>query len=74
MTVQQIYAHTQKAEIKKIGQKSMAVLPLKIWQEIEDYIEDMEAAQSKTLAKKIKQARSEKKAYSLEAMKKKLNL
>jgi hypothetical protein len=74
MTAQQIYAHTTKAEIKKIGKKSMVVLPLKIWQEIEEYIEDVEAAQSKHLAKRIKQARSEKKSYSLEEIKKYLKL
>ena len=73
MTAQQIFTHTTKAEIKKIGKKSVAVLPLKIWREIEDYIEDVEMAQSKKLAGKIRKARREK-TYSLEEVKKNLGL
>lgn len=74
MTAQQIFSHTTKAEIKKIGKKAMVILPVKTWQDIEEYIEDVEMTRSKVLAKKIKQARSEKKTYSLDEVKKKLGL
>ena len=74
MTAQQIFTHTTKAEVKKIGKRSMVVLPVEIWREIEEYIEDIEMAKSKTLAKRIKKARSEGKTYSLKEIKKKLNL
>jgi hypothetical protein len=74
MTAQQIFSHTTKAEIKKIGKKTMVVLPIKIWRDIEDYIEDIEMERSKTLAKKIQHARAEKKTYSLEEVRKNLGL
>ena len=73
MTAQQIFAHTEKVAIKKIGKESMAVLPLKIWREIEEYIEDIEMSRSKTLAREIKKARTTQKTYSLEEIKKELN-
>jgi PHD/YefM family antitoxin component YafN of YafNO toxin-antitoxin module len=74
MTTQQIYAGAQRVEIKKIGKKSVALLPLELWLEIEEQLEDMEMARSKTLARQVKKARSERKTYSLEDIKKELNL
>lgn len=53
-----------------MGKSSVVVLPLKVWQEIEDYLEDLEIGQSKKLVAKIKKARSQKKLYSAAEIKK----
>ena len=45
---------------KKMGKKSVVVLSLAVWRKIEDYLEDLEMAQSRQLAAKIKRARSQK--------------
>lgn len=49
---------------QKIGKKPMVVLPLKIWKEIENRLEDLQAKESKNFLKKIAKARLETKLYS----------
>lgn len=59
-----------KIKTHKIGNTPMVVLPLKIWEEIEDKLENLEILKSKKLKKKISNARSEKKSYSSAEIKK----
>jgi hypothetical protein len=60
----------EKSKIQKIGKTPVVVLPLKIWREIENRLEDMEMSASVFLRKKIARARSEKKLYSPSQVKK----
>lgn len=53
-----------------MGKTSVVVLPLKVWREIEDYLEDLEMSQSRHLAARIKKARAQKKLYSAAEVKK----
>lgn len=50
--------------VQKIGDKPVVVLPLDIWHEIEDRLENLEMSGSENLRKKVAQARKEKKLYS----------
>lgn len=61
-------------EIKtqKIGKAPVVVLPLNVWKDIEERLEDLEMAQSVFLKEKIIKARSEKKVYSSAQVKKSL--
>jgi hypothetical protein len=70
MTAQRLLQKIKKTEIRKIGKKPVVVLPLSVWREIEDYLEDLEISQSRHLAAKIKKARSQKKLYSALEVKK----
>lgn len=70
MTARQLLEKVKKTQIRKAGKKSVVVLPLKVWREIEDYLEDVEASNSRRLAARIKKARSEKKLYSAAEVKK----
>jgi hypothetical protein len=70
MTARQLIEKIKKTEVKKIGKTPVVVLSLKVWREIEDYLEDLEISQSKQLAAKIKRARSQKKLYSAAEVKK----
>ena len=58
--------------VQKIGKKPVVVLPLEKWREIEDYLEDLEMAQSQIFKKKIAKARKEKKLYSSSELRKML--
>lgn len=53
----------EKTHIQKVGKESVVVLPLKTWKDIEEKLEDLEMAQSKTFRRKIIKARKEKKLY-----------
>lgn len=64
----------EQGKQQKIGKKPMVVLPLKIWKEIEDRLEDMQAKESKDFVKKIARARLEKKLYSSTQAKKLLGI
>lgn len=64
----------KKARTQKIGNTPMVVLSLKIWEEIEDRLENLEILKSKNLKKKISTARSEKKLHSSAQVKKILGL
>ncbi len=61
-------------DVIKIGKNPVVVLPLKIWQEIENKLEELEMAESKTLRKKIAKARAEQKLYSSTETKKLLRI
>ena len=74
MTTQQVFKSAEKAEIKKIGKRSVVVLPLKTWIALEDYLEDRLAEQSPAFVKRIAKARAEKKTYSLSEIKKEFGL
>ncbi len=50
------------------------VVPLKLWQEIEEKIEELEMLQAKYLRKKIEKARKEKKLYSPDEVRKILKI
>jgi hypothetical protein len=63
-----------KTKVQKIGKVPVVVLPLKIWREIEDYLEDAQMMHSNTFKAKIAKARREKKLYSYSEIKKLLNL
>lgn len=63
-----------KIKTQKIGKTPVVVLPLNVWQWIEDSLEDLEIMKSKILRKKIAKARSEKKLYSSLQVKKLLGI
>lgn len=50
---------------QKIGKMPVVVLPLKVWRNIADRLEELEMINSKSLRKKIAIARKEKKLYTL---------
>lgn len=52
----------------------MVMVPLPVWHELEDLIEDWEMAQSKTLQKRVAAGRKAKKLYSAAEVKKLLDL
>jgi len=54
------------SEIKtqKIGKRPVVVLPLDVWENIAEHIEELEMSNSESFRKKIKTARKEKKLYS----------
>jgi len=54
--------------------KASVVIPLNVWQEIEDKLEDLAASQSSALKTKITKARKEKGLYSALEVKKILKL
>lgn len=41
----------------KVGKAPMVVLPLNMWEEIQEHLEDLEMLASKKLAKDVKQSR-----------------
>lgn len=53
-----------KTKVQKIGKAPVVVLPVKIWQFIEEQLEELEMFHSESLRNKIAKARSEKKFYS----------
>lgn len=63
---------SEKIKCQKIGKIPVVVLPLKMWQEIENKIEELEMMHSRSLRKKIVKARSEEKLYSSSQAKKML--
>ena len=64
----------EQGKQQKIGKKPVVVLPLKIWKEIEDRLEDSQAKESKNFLKRIAKARLETKLYSSTQAKKSLGL
>ncbi|PIP30165.1 hypothetical protein COX26_00110 [Candidatus Jorgensenbacteria bacterium CG23_combo_of_CG06-09_8_20_14_all_54_14] len=71
MTVQQLL---EKAKIQKIGKTPVVVLPLDVWQSIEEQLEELEMRFSNPFRKKIAKARAEKKFYSSAEAKKLLKI
>lgn len=64
----------EKVKPQKIGKAPVVVLPFKLWQEIENRLEELEMAASLSFRKKIAKARSEKKLYSAREIKKALGI
>ncbi|MEK7192367.1 MAG: hypothetical protein AAB646_02545 [Patescibacteria group bacterium] len=64
----------EQSKVQKIGKKPVVVLPLSIWKEIEDRLEDVQANESKSFKKKIAKARMEKKFYSSSQVKELLRI
>lgn len=54
---------------QKIGKQPVVVLPLKMWREIEEKLEDMAMERSKILKRKISRARAQKEFYSVAEVK-----
>lgn len=74
MTTTQLLQQIKRTDITKLGENPVVVLPLKVWNELEDRIEDLEIEESKKLAKKISMARLYKKLYSVSDTRKLLKL
>lgn len=70
MGVGQLLSRIRNASVQKIGRSPVVVLPLKIWQEVEEYLEELEIEQCRLLPRKISVARREKKSYSAARTKK----
>lgn len=62
------------AKDQKIGGAPVVVLPLNIWEELKDELEDLEIMKSRFLRKKIAKSRSEKGFYSSSQVKKILDI
>ena len=67
MTVAQLL---QKKSIAKIGRVPVVVLPLHVWNEMEEIVEDWEMIHSKTLQKRLAASKKSKKLYSSAEVKK----
>ncbi len=70
MTSNQLLEQIKNPRFQKLGKSPVVVLPLKTWQALEDYFEDLEIEQSRRFAKKISRARSEKRLYTAQQIKK----
>ena len=64
MTTLQLVEKVKRIGTQKIGRAPVVVLPLKIWEEIADRLEESDISQSRSLAGRISKARREKKLYS----------
>ena len=60
----------EQSREQRIGKKPVVVLPLAVWRELENRLEDLIMLESKKLKSKIAKARSEKKLYSACQLKK----
>lgn len=59
---------------QKIGKAPVVVLPIRVWQAIENQLEELEMMQSQSLRKDISKARREKKIYYAAQAKKMLGI
>lgn len=71
MTTQQLL---EKGKIQKIGKEPVVVVPLKDWRNIETLLEEFEMTTSSSFKKKIARARSERKLYSSDRVKRILGI
>ena len=62
----------KKIKPQKIGKTPVVILPLKLWQFIEDQLEELEMTNAIFLRKKIDRARKEKSLYSSREVRKML--
>ena len=74
MTTHQLIQKIKKTRVQKIGKAPVVILPLKVWQEIESSLEDLEAEEGHFLVRKIDKARRERKLYSANQVKKALGI
>ena len=70
MSEQQLLSRIKNPSVERIGKSPVVVLPLKVWREIEDCLEEVEIEQSRRLQRKISAARRAKKSYSAAQVKK----
>ena len=49
----------EKSKTIKIGKEPVVLVPLKLWQKLEDYLEDQEALSSKKYLSRIQKARKD---------------
>lgn len=63
-----------KIKSHKIGKTPIVLLPLPLWEDIEDRLEELEMLRSVTLREKIAKARLEKRRYPAAHVKKLLGL
>ncbi|MGC9599032.1 MAG: hypothetical protein ABSE18_01450 [Minisyncoccia bacterium] len=59
MTVANLMKQAEKVRITQVGKKRIATMPAKIWEEIEDCLEELAWSQSPRFIAKIKQARED---------------
>ena len=59
MTAAKLLQRMEKLKTKKISGQSMAMLPAKTREEVEDFLEDVAMSQSRHLAERIKRARAD---------------
>ena len=64
----------KKTKQQRIGKTPVVFVPLDVWHEIEDRLENLEMMNSVAFRKKITKARKEKKFYTLTEVKKGLGL
>jgi len=57
-------------QYQKIGKEPVVIIPLKLWENLEERLEDFEARTSLSFQKKIVKARAEKKRYTEKEAKK----
>ena len=62
MTTKTLIKTVSSYDVSYIGQRPVVILPLDTWEEIQDYIEDIEASHSKSLKRDIIQGRKDIKA------------
>ena len=74
MTTHQLIQKIKKTRVQKIGKAPVVILPLKVWQEIESSLEDLEAEGGRFLAHKVVKARRERRLYSATQVKKVLGI
>lgn len=66
---------TEKVRIKKVGGESVASMPAAVWEDIEDFLEELAMSQSPRYLTAIKKARKEiadGESYTLEEVRAKL--
>lgn len=74
MTAAILLKRAESVRVRNINGKKVAILPLETWEDIEDFFEEMIMEQSPRFAAKIKKARAERKAYTIEEVRKHLGL
>ena len=75
MTAAILLKRTENVRVRNMNGKKVAILPLKAWEDIEDYFEELAWSQSPRFIAKIKQAREDIKKgryFTLEEVKKRL--
>ncbi len=49
----------EKSKVMRVGKEPVVLVPLKLWQKMEDALEDQEAASSKRYVSKIQRSRND---------------
>lgn len=64
MTAQKFLEKLRESKPQKIGKSPVVVIPLAVWKELEEKLEDFDMLRSKKLVREIARVRREKKLYS----------